>query len=198
MNDQKNMILAISLSALVLIAWQYFVGLPQANKQRQIAQEQSLEHNQPVPGAPPADTQAPPVPGVKNATPAGPSVTREAALAASPRIAIDTPSLHGSIALKGGRIDDLSLIRYRETVDPSSPPIVLLAPSGSPQPFYAEFGWIGANGSNAKVPGGDTDWRQDGNGALGVGHPVTLVYDNGEGLTFRRTISVDDKYLFSV
>ncbi len=68
-------------------------------------------------------------------------MSREAALAASPRVRIDTPSLAGSIALKGGRIDDLSLIKYRETVDPNSPPIVLLAPSGSPHPFYAEFGW---------------------------------------------------------
>ena len=57
---------------------------------------------------------------------------------------IETPSVAGSIALKGARIDDLSLIKYRETVDPKSPPIVLLAPSGSPEPFYAEFGWVAA------------------------------------------------------
>ena len=87
---------------------------------------------------------------------------------------------------------------YRETVDPSSPPIVLLAPSGSPHPFYAEFGWTGAAGTTAMLPGPDTLWRQEGGGALSVDHPVTLVYDNGEGLQFRRTISVDDKYLFTV
>jgi YidC/Oxa1 family membrane protein insertase len=75
---------------------------------------------------------------------------------------------------------------------------VLLAPSGSPQPFYAEFGWTGAAGTSAKLPGPDTLWRQEGGGALSVDRPVTLVYDNGEGLVFRRTISVDDKYLFSV
>jgi YidC/Oxa1 family membrane protein insertase len=203
MNDQKNTLLAIALSAIVLMAWQYFVGMPQANKQKQIAQEQSQEHaqpgpgGQPVPGAPSSDT-APAVPGQQPGPAAVQAMTREATLAATPRLPIETPSLRGTIALQGGRIDDLSLIRYHETIDPNSPPIVLLAPSGSPQPFYAEFGWIGAAGTNAKLPGPTTVWRQEGSGALSVGHPVTLVYDNGEGLTFRRTINVDDKYLFTL
>ena len=101
-------------------------------------------------------------------------------------------------AVMGGRIDDLALTQYRETVDPNSPAIVLLAPSGSPHPFYAEFGWVGAAGASVKVPGPDTLWRQLGSGTLGVGRPITLIYDNGEGLEFRRTISVDDKYLFTI
>src|SRR5262249_15680279 len=126
------------------------------------------------------------------------AMTRDAALAASPRVRIETPSLSGSIALKGGRIDDLSLVKYRETVDPNSPPIVLLAPSGSPHPFYAEFGWFGQAGASIKLPNPDTVWRQEGSGALSVGHPVTLVYDNGEGLQFRRTIAVAENYLFTL
>jgi YidC/Oxa1 family membrane protein insertase len=125
-------------------------------------------------------------------------MTRDAALAGSPRIAIDSPSVRGSIALKGARIDDLALVKYCETVDPNSPPIVLLAPSGSPHPFYAEFGWLPPRGVSIKLPDRDTIWRQQGTGTLGVGRPVTLVYDNGEGLEFRRTISVDDKYLFTL
>jgi YidC/Oxa1 family membrane protein insertase len=125
-------------------------------------------------------------------------MTREEALAQSPRVPIQTPRLGGSIALKGGRIDDLSLTQYRETVDPKSPPIVLLAPSGSPHPFYADFGWIGAAGANVKRPDENTLWTQQGSGPLTVDRPVTLVYDSGEGLEFRRTISVDDKYLFTV
>ncbi|MGA7487784.1 MAG: membrane protein insertase YidC, partial [Xanthobacteraceae bacterium] len=128
----------------------------------------------------------------------GQAGSREAALNASPRVRIETPSLSGSIALKGARIDDLSLIKYRETVDPSSPPIVLLAPSGSPHPFYAEFGWSPPSGVPVKLPGPDTVWRQEGSGALSVGRPVTLVYDNGEGLEFRRTIAVDENYLFTL
>jgi len=127
-----------------------------------------------------------------------PTATREAVLATSPRVAIDTPRLHGSIDLKGGRIDDLSLEQYRETVDPDSPPIVLLSPSGAPDAYYAEFGWVAASGTTEPMPNENTLWQQDGSGALGIDHPVTLSYDNGQGLIFRRTISVDDHYLFSV
>jgi YidC/Oxa1 family membrane protein insertase len=124
--------------------------------------------------------------------------SRSSILAASPRVRIDTPTVNGSISLKGGRVDDLSLMKYRETVDPNSPPIILLSPSGSPEPFYAEFGWVGAPGPSVKLPGPDTEWKQQGSGTMGIGQPVRLVYDNGEGLEFRRTIDVDDKYLFTV
>ena len=204
MTDQKNTILAIVLSALVLIVWQLYFGLPQVEKQKQIQQQQAQEHAQPGPPAPQAvpSTQAPPAaapqaPAQPGAVP-GRAMTREEALAASPRVRIETPSVAGSISLRGGRIDDLSLIKYHETVDPGSPPIVLLAPSGSPSPFYSEFGWSAASGTTVKLPGPDTLWQQAGGGTLSVGRPVTLVYDNGEGLEFRRTIAVDDKYLFTI
>src|SRR6185369_12714915 len=98
--------------------------------------------------------------------------TREAVIAASPRIAIDTPRLKGSIALKGARIDDLSLVAYRETVDPASPAITLLSPSGTEHPFYAEFGWVGGAGVTAKLPGADTEWKQEGSGPLTAAHPI--------------------------
>jgi YidC/Oxa1 family membrane protein insertase len=75
---------------------------------------------------------------------------------------------------------------------------VLLSPSGSPEPFYAEFGWTNTAGANVALPNSDTVWKQDGAGSLSVGHPVTLTYDNGQGLEFRRTIAVDDKYLFTI
>ena len=68
----------------------------------------------------------------------------------------------GSISLKGGAIDDLALTQYRETVDPKSPAIMLLSPSGSPHPFYAEFGWVGAAGADAKLPDADTVWTPEG------------------------------------
>jgi len=125
-------------------------------------------------------------------------MTRDAALAASHRIAIDSPTLRGSISLNGGRIDDLVLARYHETVNPLSPVIVLLSPQRSPQPYYAEFGWVAADGSNVNLPGPDTEWRQEGSGKLRIDRSVTLVYDNTEGLVFRRTISIDDKYLFAI
>ncbi len=208
MNDNKNTILAIVLSAVVLIAWQYFFGMPQLEKQRQQqqtqqqTQQQGAPQQQPGQPAPTPDgrpqTGAPPVPGQPSTVPQGPQLTREGVLAATPRLPIETARIKGSIALKGGRIDDLSLAQYRLTVEPNSPPVVLLSPSGSPHPFYAEFGWVPAAGSNAKLPGTETVWRQQGTGALAVDRPVTLTFDNGEGLEFRRTIAVDDKYLFTI
>jgi YidC/Oxa1 family membrane protein insertase len=199
MDDQKNLLLAIVLTGVVLIGWQYLFAVPQIEKQKQIAQQQQTQQT-PANGQPGAAPQV--APGAVPQAPGLPSSTvtqtREAALAASPRISIETPRLSGSLALMGGRIDDLALVQYRETVDPKSPPIVLLAPSGSPQPFYAEFGWTGAAGTTAKLPGPDTMWRQEGAGALSADHPVTLTYDNGEGLLFRRSVSVDDKYLFTI
>jgi YidC/Oxa1 family membrane protein insertase len=202
MTDQKNTIIAIVLSAVVLIGWQYFFGMPQLNKQKQIVQQQQAQQApKPAPGVPgqavPAQPAGTPPVSASTAGPPAP-VSRDAALAASPRVKIATPSIEGTIALKGGRIDDISLTKYRETVDPKSPPIVLLAPSGSPEPFYADFGWLAPAGSPLKLPGPTTEWKQDGTGTLGVGHPVTLSYDNGDGLVFHRTFAVDDKYLFTV
>jgi YidC/Oxa1 family membrane protein insertase len=196
MSDQKNTILAIALSALVFIAWQYFFGLPQMEKQKQAAQQQQQTQQQAQPTA--SGESRPQAPGQAPATPQGPELSRDDALAKSQRVRIDTPRVTGSIALTGGRIDDVSLATYHETVDPSSPAIILLSPSGSPHPFYAEFGWVPAAGSGVKVPSADTAWRQQGSGTLGIDHPVTLTWDNGDGLEFRRTIAVDDKYLFTV
>ncbi len=196
MTDQKNTILAIVLSALVLIVWQYFFGLPQMEKQKQVTQQQQTQQ-QPTP-APGADSR-PQAPGQVPSATQAPQLSREEALAKSPqRIRIETPRLSGSIALTGGRIDDLSLVQYHETVDRNSPAIVLLSPSGSPHPFYAEFGWVPAAGAIVKVPGPDTVWRQQGAGGLGLGTPVILTWDNGEGLAFRRTVAVDENYLFTM
>ncbi len=209
MTDNKNTILAIVLSAVVLIAWQFFFAMPQqkARQQQQAAQQQTAQQQQTAPAsqpgqsaqtpAPAVSSSAPQVPGQSTA-PAAPKETRVQALARSPRVPIETGALSGSIALQGARIDDLSLNKFHDTVDPNSPPIVLLSPSGSPDPFYAEFGWTGAADGNQKLPNGDTTWKQVGSGALSSDHPVTLAYDNGQGLEFRRTISVDDKYLFTV
>jgi len=214
-NDQKNMFLAIGLSLLVILGWQYFIGGPQLERQREEArlkqqqqQQQTQQTQQTTPGtapqpgtAPGASAQpgaatTPSVPG--QPTVPGQTLTREAVLAASPRVAIETPTIHGSISLRGGRIDDVSLIKYRETVDPKSPAIVLLAPSGSPHPFYAQFGWTNAAGAKVKLPDDNTIWTQQGSGTLGVGKPITLTWDNGEGLEFRRVITVDENYLFTV
>ena len=201
MNDNKNTILAIVLSALVLIGWQYFFAVPQEKARQEQLQAQQQKQSVPAPGQPsqqPSPAGTPQVPGQPSAPGHATPVDRAAALSDSPRVPIATGSLQGSISLRGGRIDDLALVKFRETVDPKSPPIVLLSPSGTADPFYAEFGWTGVAGANAKLPTAETVWTQASSGTLSVTHPVTLTYDNGEGLEFRRTIAVDDKYLFTI
>ena len=203
MTDNRNTILAVILSGLVLIAWQYFYNVPQMEKQRAETQRQA-ELQKPTPQATPGTTpQAGSVPapaGTATTQPAStaPVISREAALEASPRIRIESPRLSGSIALKGARIDDLALEKYRETVDPKSPAIVLFSPSQTAAPYYAEFGWVPATGSTSRIPDQNTMWQQEGSGALTPTSPVTLKYDNGDGLTFRRTIAIDDRYLFTI
>ncbi|NVN85536.1 MAG: membrane protein insertase YidC [Rhodopseudomonas sp.] len=209
MTDNRNTILAVILSGLVLLGWQYFFNIPQMEKQRAAQQAQTQTATpapQPsttpaaTPGSPQSGTAAAPSTAATPAQPASaaPVVSRDAAIAASPRIKIDTPRVSGSIALKGARIDDISLVLFRDTVDPKSPAIELFSPSGTANPYYAEFGWVAASGAAVKIPDQTTVWEQEGSGSLTPSHPVTLKYDNGEGLTFRRTISIDERYLFSV
>jgi YidC/Oxa1 family membrane protein insertase len=201
MTDNRNTILAVILSGLVLIGWQYFFNIPQMEKQRAAQQTQS-EMSKPAPGATPQPGAAPAPSANASAAnqPAStaPVVSRDTALAAAPRVKIDTPRFAGSISLKGARIDDLSLVQFHETVDPSSPPIVLYSPSGTPNPYYAEFGWVPASGTTAKIPDQNTVWQPESSSSLTPSSPVTLKYDNGDGLTFRRTISIDDRYVFTV
>ena len=111
---------------------------------------------------------------------------------------IETPSLRGSISLAGGRIDDLVLAKYHETTDPKSPSVEFFSPSGAPHPYYAEYGWVAGAGVTQPMPGRDTVWRAEKEAPLTPGSPVTLVWDNGQGLVFRRTIAVDADYLFTV
>jgi len=203
MTDNRNTILAVILSGLVLIGWQYFYNVPQMEKQRAQTQTQA-ELAKPSPQATPGSTTPQPGSTPSASTPAAqpgaiaPVVSRDAAIAATPRIKIETPRLSGSISLKGARIDDLLLEKFRNTVDPASPAIVLYSPSNTASPYYAEFGWVPASGSTARLPDQNTVWQQEGSGALSPGNPVTLKWDNGEGLTFRRTIAVDDRYLFTI
>lgn len=198
--ENRNLIVAIVLSVAVLLGWQYFFAAPQAEKQRLAQQQQSTQVNPNAPNPPATPSQAggpsAPVPGTVPSTPVAPAVeSREAALARSPRIAIDTPALAGSINLRGGRIDDVALKNYHETVSPQSPKIVLLSPAGTENPYYAEFGWLGAQAG--PLPNAETVWTAD-RTTLTPSTPVTLTWDNGQGLVFRRTVSVDDKFMFTV
>jgi YidC/Oxa1 family membrane protein insertase len=167
----------------------------------------------PAPTPTPSQTAAPaavatPQGGAPNANvpstaankPGSAVLSQEAALAHQPRVQIDTPRLHGSIALTGGRIDDLKLATYHDTIDPRSPEVQLLFPTGTGDPYFAQFGWVAANqdsGAPPKIPGSDTAWTAGG-GPLTPNSPITLTWDNGAGLVFTRTISVDTNYMFTV
>lgn len=200
--DNRSFILALALSFLVIVAWNYFVGVPAANKPKEAAQQQQAAQNTPLgtTGAPQPSAGASSTPGA--AAPGAPGVTlaeaRETVLARSPRVTIDTPTIAGSIALTGGRIDDIALKRYREQVDPKSPQIVLFSPSGTSNAYYAEFGWVQAPGSAAiALPNAQTVWTADAT-TLTPAKPLTLTWDNGQGLLFKRTIAVDERAMFTV
>jgi YidC/Oxa1 family membrane protein insertase len=198
--NNRNFLLALVLSVLVLFGWQAFfapkpvVPPPQtAEQERQIAPAQP---GAPQPGALQPGAPSAGVPGAPALAPI--PQTREAALALSPRIAIDTPSLRGSIALKGARIDDLVLKQFTVTVKPNSDNVTLLSPSGGPEPYYAEHGWTAAVSEGVKVPSPDTEWTAETQHPLTVENPVKLAWNNGDGLTFRRTIALDQDYMFTV
>jgi YidC/Oxa1 family membrane protein insertase len=215
MPDNRNFLIAIVLSIAVLLGWQIFIAGPQmqkAQQQQELAQQQAAE-NAPAPGA--ATTTAGGAAATAGGaapvgTTAAPTLTRDAALAETPRIPIATDALTGSISLAGGRIDDLHLNDFHETADNLSPTIVLFSPARAPivpadpqhgieakGPYYAEFGWVAAAGGTP-VPGPDTAWSAPAGEKLTVTTPVTLAYDNGAGLVFTRTIAVDDKYMFTI
>ena len=203
--DHNNLMYAIILSLAVLMGWQYFFAAPQM-RQEQARKEFSKELEAQrasgqaagVPGVatPPVSQQAAVPPAAGEAVQA--PVSRDEALKLSPRLAIKTPSLEGSFALKGGRLDDLVLVKYRETADPNSAKVTLLSPAGGPQPYFAEYGWVAPSGGQTKVPDRDTVWAIEKGDALTPQSPVSLTWDNGQGLTFRRTISVDAEYMFKV
>ncbi len=207
MNDpdqQKNMILAVVLSLAVLLGWQYMFVWPKEQERRRQAQMQQTSVPPAQVGAGAASGSTPGSPGATGGgtLPGNGGVasglSRPAAIALSPRVPVATPSLMGSIALKGGRIDDLVLGKYRETTDPKSANVVLFEPSGAKEAYFAEFGWVAAAGQTVAVPNRDSVWTQQGTGSLTPTTPVTLTFDNGQGQAFKRMISVDDKYMFTV
>jgi YidC/Oxa1 family membrane protein insertase len=188
--QQRNLFIAIALSLAILFAFQFWI----APRPQPPAQQATPETSAPVKA--PEQAAAPAAAPGMTGTPLVNAAPLEQVLGATPRTKIATPRLNGSIDLVGGRLDALTLVNYRETVDPSSPEIVLLAPDGTEHPYFVQIGWIAAD-AKAKMPGPDTRWT--GNGpALDPDHPVELKWDNGEGLTFLRRISVDPDYMFTV
>lgn len=199
MGNSRNLVLAIALSVLILLAFDFYTSYERSKLPPPSPVAAGTATNKPgAPGAPRA-VSPPGEPG-SAATPKGalPRLkSRAQVLAETPRIKIVTPRLDGSISLKGGRIDDLTLATYRKGLAADSPPITLLSPPGSKDAYFADFGWVAANGKNAPVPGPDTVWTAD-RRILTPDQPVTLTWNNGKGLTFSRVYALDDKYMFTV
>ncbi|MGZ6015798.1 MAG: membrane protein insertase YidC [Phenylobacterium sp.] len=181
-NDSKNTFIFIVLAMAMIMAYQMLVLGP-ATKRRQEQQRAQAA----------AAAQAPQGPIVPQASI---TVPREQALAASPRVPIDTPTLTGSIALKGGKVDDLFLKRYRQTLDANSPLVELFRPKGAANAYFTSFGWIGANLPG--LPGDDTVWTLAKGSRLTPETPVILTYRSPAGLVFVRTLSVDQLYMIHV
>ena len=177
----RNTIAFGVIAMAVLLAYQTFVLGP-LDKRR--AAERARQT------AVAAQTQSPQL-----APPGAPVlISREAAVAQSPRLPVRTPSLTGSVSLRGARLDDLFITRHRATADPRSGPVELFRPEGAKQAYFADFGWSGAAG----LPTGATLWTKTAGDVLGPGKPVTLRFDDGQGLVFTRTLAVDDLYMFTV
>lgn len=180
-DTSRNTIAFAVIAMAVLLAYQVFVLGPM-DKRR------AAQRAQQTAAAAKADTPALAPPG------APVLISREAAVAQSPRTPVRTPSLQGSVSLRGGRVDDLYITRHTATADPKSGPVELFRPEGAKQAYFADFGWSGA----PNLPTGATVWTKTAGDVLAPGQPVQLAFDNGQGLVFTRTIAVDDRYMFTV
>lgn len=186
--ENRNLLLAVVLSALVLFGWSWINEkyVPQPAPAAKVAQSQA-----PAAPAAPAVTAVPDVVGAAPAAAAA-GQTLAARIDATPRVAIVTPRLSGSINLRGARIDDLVLTDYRETISPTSPPVRLFSPSGTADAEFAGFGWVGAG-----APPADAQWTASA-AQLTPEAPVTLSWTDARGVSFQQVISVDDNFLFQV
>ncbi|QLC21719.1 membrane protein insertase YidC [Parasphingopyxis sp. CP4] len=184
MDSSRNMILAIVLSALVLIGWS-FVSEQVAPTPPPPAPETAEEADVVLPASETAPVEE---------TAVTQTVDEALGTATAARIAIETPRLQGSINLRGARIDDLVLLDHFETNEPDSAPIRLLAPEGTEASYFAHFGWAG---DGVEMPDGDTIWQADSE-TLAPDSPVTMRWRNGTGQLFEIELQVDEDFLFTV
>ena len=192
LDNNRNTIIFIVVTVIFLFAYQAFVLQPQADQRKaalDAQREATAEQSQPGVTLPTDSADIPAAPPVF-------ITDRQAALAGASRVAIETDTLKGSLSLEGGKIDDLFLLGYDQTLG-SDQPVELFRPQGMEFAYFAQFGWLGTNVPGG-VPGLDTPWRLTAGETLTPATPVTLTWDNGQGLRFTRVISVDEQYLFTV
>ncbi|SNB53182.1 protein translocase subunit yidC [Arboricoccus pini] len=194
MSEQRNLIVAIVLSVGIILGFQYFFASPKRPDAVKTGQQTSQGDVAKSPGEP--GEAGMPQGSAPSAQPSGPAADRAAVLARESRIPFSNGRVNGTISTIGNRIDDLSLVDYRETVDPKSPEIVLLSPAGAPDAYFGEFGWVGPEG--VKLPDASTQWQVEGGEKLTPSTPITLRWDNGAGLVFERRLELDGNYMFTV
>jgi YidC/Oxa1 family membrane protein insertase len=176
------MILAIALSLLVLIGWGFVTERwfpTAAEPSTKIVDGKQVPVRQP---------SASPTAG-----PAAPTAAPQPRAGPAPRLRIETPRLRGSLNLRGLQLDDLVLLRHRQTIAANSPPVRLFAPAGSRGAYYGSFGWTG---EGLAAPGPDTVWTPSGD-RLTPQTPITLSWNNGRGQIFEVLLSVDAGYMFT-
>jgi YidC/Oxa1 family membrane protein insertase len=208
MGDQKNLILAIVLSVAIILLFQMVIAPPQRPTQPQTSTQPASPSA--TPGTPPGTTQPPaatqppgtlpPAPGTPPATVPPRPASRDDILKASPRVPIDASRVRGSISLKGGMLDDVTLKDYREAVQKSAPNVHILNPAGlgKGKAYYIVFGWQPVAGAKpVELPNDNTIWQAEG-GPLATGKPVTLTWTNAQGLKFSRRFEIDNDFLVTV
>lgn len=189
MTDHKNLILAIVVSVLIILAFQFFYEIPRMQEAREhLEATRATEEQMEMLPAPLVD----PVTG----TPATIAPARQ--IAEGQRLPIHGLRLHGSVGLTGSRIDDLTLADYRVTPEPGAPEIRLLGPAGSDHAYFAEFGWVRGEGSAwMEVPGRDTEWESVDH-SLSPESPMVMRWRNEHGVVFTQTIEIDRNYMFTI
>ncbi|WP_373355682.1 membrane protein insertase YidC [Pseudoroseicyclus sp. CXY001] len=194
--NNRNLLIATGLSMLVMLVW-ILLFPPPPVEDTPLPEEAASTSPLGTPTAsPPAEDGAPTTPGTTASTAGTPATD---AAAEAPRVAIDTPNLTGSLSLLGGRFDDLRLVTYRDNLDADADMVRLLSPRGEEYAYYAVYGWAPAGGLAADaVPGPNTLWELEDGETLTPDTPVELTWDNGAGLVFHRTISVDEQFLFTI
>ena len=186
--ENKNVLLAVILSTAILIGWSFYFENPE-EAQRKRAEIQGKTETQ-------TSAQKPEAPQSSKINPAK-SISRNEALKESDRVLIENKNLSGSISLRGALIDDIILKNYRETLDANSKPIVLLSPKKYEQGYFVESGWATTK-SDVKVPDNNSLWQIKEGKKLTTNSPITLEWNNREGLVFLKKIEIDDKYLFKI
>jgi len=186
--ENRNVIIAVILSTAILIGWSMYFENPNEAQKKKLEIQGKTETQ--------TNIQKPETPQTTKANPTK-AISRGDALKEGDRVLIENSNLSGSISLRGALIDDIILKNYREALDKNSKAIVLLSPKKSDEGYFIESGWATAK-SDVKVPDNNSIWQVRDGKKLTPSSPVTLEWNNREGVVFSKKIEVDDKYLFKV